>query len=179
MATTDLNLEEPGSIAKPGPIGRLARLGFGVASLYYVFGLLTVLEHPLSDSGSIRPLILNGILPGLFLVSYVVNIGFSRAWKKWPAFASAGLILGAGLVGYSQTGVIETTLLARTAQFWEMYVFLHLGVSFALASVIGTPGCEMRSLPHFFSLITGKPTKEHVCPVGPLAPIDRWERGDR
>lgn len=30
------------------------------------------------------------IPPGLFLISYVVNIGFSRAWKKWSAIFSAG-----------------------------------------------------------------------------------------
>lgn len=179
MATTDLNLEDPGSIAKPGPIGRLVRLGFGAASLYYVFGLVTVLPNPFSETGAIRPLILNGLLPGLFLVSYVVNIGTSRDLKKWPAILSAGLIISAGLLGYAQTGFIEAIPLARTIQFWELYVFSHLGVCFVLASILGTPGCEMRSLHHLFGLITGTPTKEHVCPVGPLSSIDRWERAIR
>ena len=179
MATTDLNLQGPGSIAKPGPIGRLVRLGFGALSLYYVFGILTLVPNPFSESGSIRPLIWNGILPGLFLVSYVVNIGFARDWKKWPAFVSAGLILGAGLWGFIQEGLFETISLARTIQFWELYVFSHLGVSFVLASILGTPGCEMRSFHHLLGVITGTPTKEHACPVGPLSFIDRWEQSNR
>jgi len=29
MATTDLKLEEPGSLPKPGPIGRFVRFAFG------------------------------------------------------------------------------------------------------------------------------------------------------
>jgi hypothetical protein len=176
MATTDLKLEDPGSLARPGPIGRLVRLGFGVLSLYYVYGLWDVRHDLFTAAGSIRPLILNGILPGLFLVSYVVNIGFSRAWKKWPAIISAGLILVAGLFGFLQSGILETSLLARTIQIWELYVFVHLGISFVLSSFLATPGCEMRSFHHLFSLVTGKPAAEHHCPVGPLSAIDRWEK---
>lgn len=39
MATTDLTLDEPGTLRRPGPIGRLVRLAFGVSCLYYVYGL--------------------------------------------------------------------------------------------------------------------------------------------
>ena len=42
MATTDLKREEPGSLPKPGPIGRFVRFAFGVLSVYYVFGLWSV-----------------------------------------------------------------------------------------------------------------------------------------
>jgi hypothetical protein len=57
MATTDLKLDEPGSLPKPGPVGRMFRLLFGL-------------------------LCWNGILPGLFLISCVINIGYSRSWGK-------------------------------------------------------------------------------------------------
>ena len=83
MATTDLTLDEPGTLRRPGPIGRLVRLAFGVSCLYYVYGLWTVREALVAGNGSIRPLVWNGLFFGLFLVSYVVNIGFSRSWKKW------------------------------------------------------------------------------------------------
>ena len=51
----------------------------------------------------------------------------------------------------------------------------NLGVSFVLSASLGTPGCEMRSFHHLFSLMTGKPAAEHHCPVGPLSAIDKWE----
>lgn len=38
------------------------------------------------------------------------------------------------------------------------------GVSFLLASVLGTPGCEMRAIPHLAVLLTGRETREHFCP---------------
>lgn len=175
MATTDLKLDEPGSLPRPGPVGRLVRLVFGAACLWYVWQLLQVWGSWVLGDGRIRPLIWNGILLGLFLVSYIINIGFSRSWKKWPAVASAALFLVVGAFGYFATGTIENEYLAVTIWAWLLYVFTHLGISFVLSGLIGTPGCEMRALHHLYSRITGIPTKEHYCPVGPLHSIDRWE----
>ncbi len=175
MATTDLKLEQPGSLTKPGPIGRVVRLGFGLASLYYVYSLWGVRSDLIAGDDSVRSLLWNGILPGLFLVSYVVNIGYSRDWKKWPAAISAGLLLAAAGIGYVRAGVLETPLLASTILWWELYIFAHLGLCFVLSAVLATPGCEMRAFHHLFSIVTGRPTHEHHCPVGPLSAIDRWE----
>lgn len=179
MATTDLRLDEPGTLPRPGPVGRLARLVFGALCLYYVYGLFMVAGSILSPDGSIRPLLWNGIIPGLFLVSYVVNIGFSRAWRKWPAFISAAAFAVIALVGYLASGSLETVILARSIWAWELYVFGHLGTAFLIAAVIGTPGCEMRAFHDLYSRLTGVPVKEHYCPVGPLHPIDQWESGRR
>ena len=175
MATTDLKLDEPGILPRPGPIGRLVRLGFGFLSLYYIYGLLQVTGNLIDNSGQILAIIWNGIPFGLFLVSYVVNIGFSRAWKKWPAVVSAAALVIAAGVGYGIAGTVETNLLARSTWVWELYIFSHLGLAFLIAAVIGTPGCEMRAFHDSYSRLTGVATKEHVCPVGPLHPIDQWE----
>ena len=175
MATTDLKLDDPGSLLRPGPIGRLVRLAFGVLCLWYAFGLVEVSDSLIMSDGHIRSLVWNGILPGLFLVSYIINIGFSRGWKKWPAIVSVGVIVVVGGIGYLTKGAVETTLLARTIWAWELYLFSHLGTAFVIAAVIGTPGCEMRAFHDLYSRLTGIPTKEHHCPVGPLTPIDRWE----
>ena len=177
MATTDLRLDEPGSLPRPGPLGRLVRFGFGGACLWYVYGLSQVSGDLVNDSGSIRPVVWNGILIGLFLISYVVNIGFSRAWKKWPAFISAGVFALIAGIGYLTAGTVETSFLARGVWVWEVYLFSHLGFAFIIAGVIGTPGCEMRAFHDLYSRLTGVPTKEHYCPVGPLHPIDQWEAG--
>lgn len=58
---------------------------------------------------------------------------------------------------------------------WMSYVFGHLGVSFVVAAIIRTPGCEMRGLPHLWSKLTGSESLEHYCP-GFLAPLDKWEK---
>ena len=181
MATTDLKLDEPGSLPRPGPAGRLFRLGLGVLCLWYVYGLIQVSGSLISAEGSFRPIVWNGIIFGLFLVSYVVNIGFSQNWKKWPAVVSAAALAIIAGVGYAMAGTIATNLLARSLWVWELYIFSHLGLAFIIAGAIGTPGCEMRAFHDLYSRLTGVPTKEHYCPVGPLHPIDQWEarRNDR
>ncbi|NIA27303.1 MAG: hypothetical protein GWP02_04535 [Desulfobulbaceae bacterium] len=175
MATTDLKFDEPGSLPRPGPIGRLARLAFAALCLWYVWGLVQIFGSLLGTDSHIRPLVWNGIMPGLFLVSYVINIGYSRAWKKWPAIISGAVFLVIGGVAYLTSGSAETIWLATAIWVWALYLFTHLGLAFLVSAVIGTPGCEMRAFHDLYSRLTGVPTKEHYCPVGPLHPIDRWE----
>ncbi len=175
MATTDLKLDEPGSLPRPGPVGRLVRLAFGVICAWYVQELFDVSSQLMDASDHIRPVIWKGTAVGLFLISYVINIGFSRSWKKWPAIVSAALFLIVAGIGYITSATFETELLARTLWVWEVYLFTHLGVAFLISVVIATPGCEMRAFHDLYSRITGIPTKEHYCPVGPLHPIDQWE----
>ena len=175
MATTDLKLDEPGSLPRPGPVGRLARVGLGILCFQYVYGLIQVSGSLLMADGHIHLVIWNGLIFGLFLVSYVVNIGFSRAWKKWPAFVSAVALAIVAAVGYAMAGTLETILFARSIWIWELYIFSHLGLAFIIAGGIGTPGCEMRAFHDLYSRLSGVPTKEHYCPVGPLGPIDQWE----
>ena len=71
MATTDLKLDEPGSLPRPGPIGRLVRLALGAMCAWYVLGLIDVASQLMDSSGHVRPVVWNGIIVGLFLVSYV------------------------------------------------------------------------------------------------------------
>ena len=177
MATTDLRLDEPGTLTRPGPVGRLTRLVFGAICIWYLAELVDVYDSLLDISGHVRNIIWNGFLPALFLVSYIINIGFSRSWKKWPAFASAGVFLLLAAYGYFRYGTAETEILAGTIWLWELYLFSHLGLAFLLSALLGTPGCEMRALHDLYSRLTGKPTKEHYCPVGPLSAIDKWESG--
>lgn len=175
MATTDLKLDEPGSLPRPGPIGRLLRLVFGLICAWYVLQLIAVSGGLMSGDNHVKPIVWNGVFIGLFLISYVINIGFSRAWKKWPAAVSGAVFLALGGIGYLTQGTIETELLARAVWAWEIYLFSHLGGAFIIAAAIGTPGCEMRAFHNLYTRITGIPTKEHYCPVGPLHSIDQWE----
>lgn len=68
MATTDLKLDEPGTLVKPGPIGRTVRLVFGVLLLWYVAELWSVRDALFSTRGGITSTIWNGVVPGLFLI---------------------------------------------------------------------------------------------------------------
>ena len=67
-----------------------------------------------------------------------------------------------------------TPVLGRYVWLTVFYVFGHLGLSFLLSAVIATPGCEMRAIPHLWTLVTGRATREHYCP-GFLDRVDAWE----
>mgnify|MGYP001828365637 FL=1 len=175
MASTDLKLDEPGTLPKPGPIGRIVRIAFGLLCVWYVTNLFALWDNLIADDGHIRSTVWNGIIPGLFLISYIVNIGFSRAWGKRPAFVSAvGIVTMAG-IGFVLHGRIESEILAQTIWVWDVSAFGQLGLAFLVSGLIGSPGCEMRAFHDLYSRASGVPTKEHYCPVGPLHPIDRWE----
>ena len=174
MATTDLKPDEPGSLPRPGPIGRLVRLAFGLICAWYVQGLLDVSSQLMDSSGHVRPVIWNGIFVGLFLVSYIINIGYSRSWKKWPAIVSGSVFILVAVYGFYSQGMLETAMLAQSIWVWELYIFAHLGLSFLLSALLGTPGCEMRAFHHLWTILTGKETKEHYCP-GFLDGIDKRE----
>ena len=107
MATTDLKLEEEGSLPKPGTVGRLVRLTLGLLCAWYVKGLIDVSGSLIAGDGHIRTVIWNGIIPGLFLVSYIINIGFSRAWGKRPAIVSALALAAVAAVGYFPIAVCQ------------------------------------------------------------------------
>ena len=57
---------------------------------------------------------------------------------------------------------------------WVVYTFGHLSLSFLLSAPIATPGCEMRAIPHLWTVLMGRATEEHYC-LGALDAIDRWE----
>lgn len=175
MASTDLKLDEAGTLPRPGPIGRIARFLFGLLCVSYVTSLFAVRDNLIADDGHIQSAVLNGIIPGLFLISYIVNIGYSRAWGKRPAMVSAAAIAAMAGIGFVIHSRVETEILAQTIWVWEVYAFGHLGLAFLVSGLIDTPGCEMRAFHDLYSRTSGVPTKEHYCPVGPLHSIDHWE----
>jgi hypothetical protein len=137
--------------------------------------LIQLTGNLFGSDGHIRSIVWNGVVIGLFLISYVANIGFSRAWKKWPAIISAGVFLLIAGIGYLTQSTFETRLLAYVIWGWELYLFSHLGLAFMVSGIIGSAGCEMRAFHELYSRLTGIPTKEHHCPIGPLHSIDQWE----
>ena len=115
-----------------------------------------------------------GIAIGFYVFSYVVNIGYTRTWGLWPQ-----LIISLAIIIFAAFNLIRWRsiwgpLLGWFILFWLAYVYGHLGISFILAGVLATPGCEMRAIPDFWARISGRESKEHCCP-GFIGQVDRWE----
>lgn len=171
-----LDLVAPGSLSKPGPIGRLLRLLLGVLCLYALWGLMNIGPDFVENPIGLLPNLGLMILFALCLFNYVINIGFSRDWHRYPLIASLIFLAAVATVGYLFTGDAGTDILGVSVLLWLGYFYTHLGVSFLLAAFLATPGCEMRAIPELFGKITHREAKEHHCPVGILSGIDQWEK---
>ena len=171
-----LELVESGSLARPGPVGRIARFGLGALCLYALWGISfdagLIVNSPLSALESR----LTWLIAPLFVFNYVVNIGFSKSWGKRPLITSLGLLVLSAAASAVTSGSLNDPIFGAFLLAWLTYFYAHLGLSFALSAFIGTPGCEMRSIPDLLGRMRGVPSKEHYCPVIFLTKIDEWER---
>ena len=163
--------DAPGTLERPGPMGRLVRLAMG---MFMGWGAWSVGLH--SETGDLSSVGLwVWFLFGLLLAPYVVNIGFGVKWGAWPRLAAVILVAGAGLLGYAQIGTFLNKPLWVAMDVFVVYICIHLGGSFLLSAMLATPGCEMRAVPHLVGIVRGTSTQEHYCP-GFIDGVDRWER---
>jgi len=108
------------------------------------------------------------------LLPWTVNLGFNKKWHSKPLIVAL-IVLGlAAIVGYASSGGLWNVPTALVLFAITIYVHGHMGICHVLASLIATPGCEMRALPEVWSKITGGHTEFHVCP-GTWSRMDDWE----
>ncbi|MCH8202383.1 MAG: hypothetical protein IH996_04705 [Proteobacteria bacterium] len=170
------NFVEQGSLAKPLIIGRLVRAMLGGLSLYGVYQLTVawpfILENGLPAD---NPSVWAAAALAFWLMPPVINIGFSLNTRRLSRWIIVGVSLALGAYHYFSAGAVLGYALGVFTTAWIYYLFVHLGFSLVLAALLATPGCEMRSIPHLWTLVTGRATKEHYCP-GFFDRLDRWER---
>jgi len=160
-----------GTLPPPGPIGRLSRLIFGVGAVYWAVQLIRFGEVEALTNAWVIGLTVFAV----HLAPYTLNIGLGLRLGFLPRLLPLGLIAGAALVGWQSTGEWINPLFWTSVLWLNLYVYLHLGGSFLLAAVFGTPGCEMRAMPILIGRMVGRDIRDHECP-GPIGSIDRWER---
>lgn len=171
----DRGFVEPGTLRPPGPIGRLVRLILGVVCGWFIVAL--TLEGPVQIAARF-PYIEDlwfWLIVALYLFSYVINIGFGRSWERWPQFAIITCAIVASITSYVTYNSFWGPPFAWFIIVWLTYVYAHLALSFVLAAILATPGCEMRALPQLVAIVSGRPLMVHHCPVDLLSRIDAWE----
>ena len=170
-----LELVEEGSLEPPGPVGRLVRLTSGIVCMYALYTLLlywqTIIQAPISVLPDIAVL----VFATIFIVNYVVNIGFGKSWGRWPSYLSVAIMLLLAAIAWLLFGTPDHPLLGTVLWAWLAYFFAHLGLSFVLSAIIATPGCEMRAIPELIGRMSGRPAAEHHCPASFITNIDAWE----
>jgi hypothetical protein len=152
-AINDSHQLRPGS-ARPGPIGLLIRVVLGAAAVYALVELVTKWDI-FRDQNLIESDFWFITLFTLCLLADVFNIGLRRRWGPWPivVFLAGAAVLGS--VGYLTSREIWTTALAAWVYAGDLLVFGALSVSFPVAIVMRTPGCELNALPKLVARLRG------------------------
>jgi hypothetical protein len=133
----------------------------------------TIIATPVSALASITVM----VLAALFIINYVVNIGFGKSFGRWPIYISIAVMLLVATMSWLAFGTPDHPMLGAVFWLWLVYFYIHLGVSFVLAAAIATPGCEMRAIPELLGRLTERTVAEHHCPASFITRIDAWERG--
>jgi hypothetical protein len=174
MTTQENSFQEPGNIEPPRIIGRIIRVVLGVVCLDLVWQIVDDIPGMIERGWPVNPVAICTIFLGFYLLRPVFNLGFTLKDNYRLQIAVFFITLFIIILEWSLESLLFGEWFTAFLMLWMTYVFGHLGVSFVLSAIIKTPGCEMRALPHLWSLTTGKKTLEHHCP-GFLKNIDSWE----
>jgi hypothetical protein len=158
QAVNDSQETRPGP-AVPGPVGLLIRVVLGAAAVYALVELITKWDI-FRDQNLIESDFWFITLFTLCLLADVFNIGLRRRWGPWPiiVFLAGAVVLGS--VGYLASGEVWTTALAAWVYAGDLLVFGALSVSFPVAIVTRTPGCEFNALPRLVARLRGTADEE-------------------
>jgi len=165
------HFDEEGTLPPPGPFGRALRFLLGILILKLIYDWLFVI----TSSAYNQPFILLWIVISVALIPYVVNIGFGIKSGATTRYILVGTWVVAGIMGFIAEGIVRSEFLWSAIKITQIYIYGHLGISFLLSSILSTPGCEMRAIPHLLGKVSGRGSQEHYCP-GFIDNVDRWER---
>jgi hypothetical protein len=152
-ASNDSYDRRPGTRV-PGPVGLLLRVILGAAAVYALVELLTKWDV-FRDLNLIESDFWFVTLFTLCLLADVFNIGLRRRWGPWPivVFLAGAVVLGSA--SYLTAGEVWTTALAAWVYAGDLLVFAALSVSFPVAIIMRTPGCELNALPKLVARLRG------------------------
>lgn len=154
---------------RPGLIGRGVRLLLGMG---LITTLLLTSPAELADPDGLFWILVAYTIWGC---AHLVNIGLQRGdgnRLRAGFLTLVGVSLGLDLALYRR--------LWAPPGAWTLYVGVVAvigaqSISYVLAAILATPGCEWRALPHLISRLHGGPLKHaYPCPLG-LHRLDEWE----
>lgn len=158
---------------RPGPIGMAIRVALGIAFVYGMVELVTKWEV-FRENDLIASDFWFITLLTLWLLPDVFKIAFRRSWGIWPTAVVIAGGIGIGVVGYLVSGTIWSTFLAGWVYAADLFVFGAFVVSFPIAIVARSPGCELGAIHWLIARARGEMYARPGCAIG-LDRLDRLE----
>jgi hypothetical protein len=152
-ASNDRYDSRPGPAA-PGPVGLLIRVVLGAAAVYALVELVTKWDI-FRDQNLIESDFWFVTVFTLCLLADVFNIGLRRRWGAWPIVVFLAGAATIGAASYLTSREVWTTALAAWVYAGDLLVFAALSVSFPVAIITRTPGCELNAIPRLVARLRG------------------------
>jgi len=176
---------------RTGPIGRAARLAWGVVAAVTVVSLVDERgparfrnPHVLTEPAAWLLHVLSVVIFVLFVGVVASALGgrhVARRWQVGSLVALAVVVVVAGGIGQLNAGAAWGFPLADLVWIFDVTVLASEVLAFALAVVLGTSGCEIGVWGKLLARARHSPaprTDVLACIVG-LHLIDRWEAARR
>ena len=165
----------PGTLVRPGLLGRVFRLGLGVLILLGMLPIVqdfTYFRDVTTVPGNVTLWIFSAII--LSATHHVVNLGLGVSWGRWPQIVVVALAVIAIALDLLFYGRLWAPPLGILYFVWIVVIAIPLGVAFVISGLLGTPGCEMRGFADLWARLRRQDASEHYCPGG-IDFVDRWE----
>ena len=135
----DLDLQQSGTFARPGLIGRGLRAIAGLLILFAISPLIIQFRPGHTLSVGYWGLWV-GVAFAFWVVNDVVNVGLGRDFGQWPRYGLVGLPVLGSLGDYLVSGVWWADIISTVIAAELLFVLGYLGVSFLVGSVLAVPG---------------------------------------
>ena len=134
-----LQLVEEGSLDRPGPVGRIVRLALGMVCTYALYVLIIYRANIIATPVSALPDLTVMVLAALFIINYVVNIGFGKSFGRWPSYVSIAAMLLFATMSWLAFGTSRPLIRPISS---GMARISQPGVAMAAASTNEAPRCR-------------------------------------
>ncbi|MFQ5523444.1 MAG: hypothetical protein ACE5F5_07685 [Acidimicrobiia bacterium] len=132
--------EQPGTLPRPGPVGRVGRFLLGlIAGTILVLVLLPRLEAP-PGHRSPAPLFLVVAAIAVYILPDITRVTFRRRWGRKPIMVGAAVVVVLAIVDLVVYGRLYAPPLAWYLFLLVEVVFAIAAVSLLVAAVLAVPG---------------------------------------
>ncbi len=132
--------ERPGTLPKPGPIGRAVRILGGIFFLGLFILTVTSYTEIVSSDVPTSPMLWIGVASIFLFVGYLVNVGFTLNWGLWPQAILILLAVGAVVLDLSIYGSFWAPPLGLLVFLLLAFLAGQVGLSLILAASLAVPG---------------------------------------
>ena len=135
-----MDFKPAGSISRPGPIGRLARIGFGVLTLFGLVRVLGATDYLWVNGVPINLTFALGAAFCVYAIPPVVNIAYGVSWGGTLRIAVLGAICLAAAAGWVFHRDPLGPYAGVTVGAVMVLVLVQLGPSLILSGILAVPG---------------------------------------